>query len=100
MNAQPQFIRNTFQAYYTVIPTSFSLLEMATQPILVPGTSKGGEDVRLCDLRLRAATPERTWALLLCCISCVLCVASFGLVIFIHLKSQQPRACPRASAHV
>lgn len=40
MNAQPQFIRNTFQPYYTVISTSSSLLGTATQPILVPGPAK------------------------------------------------------------
>lgn len=41
MNAQPQFILNTFQAYYTLISTSFSLLGTATLPILAPGHGKG-----------------------------------------------------------
>lgn len=71
MNAQPQFIRNPFQAYYTGISTTLSLLGTATRPLLAPGPGRGEEDVRRCDFRLRCPTPERISARLLCCFPCV-----------------------------
>lgn len=105
MNAQSQFIRNTFQAYYTVISTSFSLLGMATQPILASGPSKGGEEVRLCDLRLRTPhpqTPEVCNCVAFVCISSGLsflfCFVWVGnLYPFDHgRRAARPSVCVRA----
>ena len=100
VNAQPQFIHNTFQPYWTVISTGSSLLGTATQPISVPGAGEGEEDVGLCDLRLCTLTPahipELHCSIALVCVCCVLfsfSFVSFGLVIFIHLKSRQACVC-------
>lgn len=102
MNAQSQFTRSPFQAYYTVISKSFLLLGIASPAILAAVPCKGGEEVRLSSLQWFITPQHLRFALVLHLfvfpVFLSLCFASFWLAIFIHLKSW--RAVHRLVVHL
>lgn len=86
MNAQSQFTRSLFQAYYTVISRSFLLLGIASPAFLAAVPHKGGEEVRPSTL-VWFITPPHTWGLLLCYI-CLSFLYSFLSVLLLLYPSE------------